>query len=124
TDHYSLMVVDHPEGTFLFVDERVSQPQAPLRYYLTSQPQPFVTAKDDENHDVSALVKAVDQEYLATFGVGKYQGITRDHWVELELPEYVPTSGSLYLIADGFIHPWDDSITVAIGQGEAVTLQD
>ncbi len=124
TDHYSLMVVDHPESTYLFVDERVAQPQAPLRYYLTTQPQSFLKAMDDEGHDVSDLVRTVDQEYLANFGIGKYQGITRDHWVELQLPDHAPASGPLYLIASGFIHPWDDSITIAVGQGKAAPPQD
>ena len=61
-------------------------------------------------------IRAVDTNYLAGFGVGQYQGLTRDHWVELELPSNAPHTGPLYLIGDGFIHPWDDTITMARSQ--------
>jgi hypothetical protein len=66
---------------------------------------------------VSEAVREVDQKYLDTFGRGRYQGVTRDHWVELELPRDAPQSGPLYLIADGWMHPTDASIDLAMGQG-------
>ena len=43
--------------------------------------------------------------------------MTRDHWVEIELGPDAPTSGPLYLIANGWLHPTDSSINVALGQG-------
>jgi hypothetical protein len=50
--------------------------------------------------------------------------LTRDHWVELELPEDAPCTGPLYLIGDGFLHPWDDTITMARSQGSSPTPED
>ena len=50
-------------------------------------------------------------------GRGAYQGITRAHFVEMELPDAAPRTGPLWLVAQGWIHPTDSSINVAIGQG-------
>ncbi len=65
---------------------------------------------------MSAIVRAVDRNYLDTFGRGRYQGVTRDHWVEVELPDAAPRSGPLYLIASGWMHPTDGTVNVALGQ--------
>ncbi len=123
-DYYSLLVVDHPRDSQVFVDERVTVPPAPLKLYVTDTPRPFASAKDDTGRDVSATIRELDTKYLDGFGVGQYQGLTRDHWVELELPEDAPRNGSLYLIGDGFINPWDDTITMARSQGTSVKPED
>jgi Tfp pilus assembly protein PilF len=115
-DHYSLMVVDHPQGTEVFADERFAAPPPPLKIYATGAPKAFANAKDDLGQDVSAVVRDLDQKYLGTFGKGRYQGVTRDHWVELELPADAPRDKHLYLIGDGFLHPTDGSINIAYGQ--------
>jgi Tfp pilus assembly protein PilF len=123
-DYYSLLVADHPQGSQIYVDERVADPPAPLKMYVTGEPRSFASAHDDSGRDVSGVVQKVDANYLSTFGVGQYQGLTRDHWVELELPEDAPRTGPLYLIGDGFLHPWDDTITMARSQGSFPAPQD
>ncbi|MGH9754864.1 MAG: FG-GAP-like repeat-containing protein, partial [Blastocatellia bacterium] len=115
-DHYSLMVVDHPQGTEVFADERFAAPPPPLKLYATSAPRAFAKASDDLGQDVSGVIGALDQKYLDTFGKGRYQGVTRDHWVELELPADAPRDKQLYLIGDGFLHPTDGSINIAYSQ--------
>lgn len=116
-DHYSLMVVDHPAGTEIYTDERFAVPPPPLKIYTTSEPQPFARARDDCGKDVTAILRDVDGKYLDTFGRGPYQGLTRDHWVELELPESAPRTGPLYLLGTGWTHPTDATVNIAIGQG-------
>jgi len=123
-DYYSLLAVDHPPESQIYVDERVADPPAPLRVYVTDAPRNFASAKDDSGRDVSEAVRKVDANYLNTFGVGQYQGLTRDHWVELELPQDAPRTGPLYLIGDGFLHPWDDTITMARSQGSGPAPRD
>ena len=118
-DHYSLMVVDHPAGTDIFVDERTATPPPRLGIYTVTRPRPFKGATDDSGQDVAAIVRELDGRYLDTFGRGQYQGVTRDHYVELELGDDAPTAGPLYLIAQGWLHPTDASINVAISQGSA-----
>jgi Tfp pilus assembly protein PilF len=116
-DHVSLMMVDHPAGTEVFTDERMAMPPAPLKVYAVSQPQPVSRALDDQGQDVTEIVRARDGRYLDTFGRGQYQGVTRDHYVELDLSDEAPNNGPLWLIAYGWTHPTDSSINVALGQG-------
>jgi Tfp pilus assembly protein PilF len=115
-DHYSLLVVDHPEGTEVYTDERFSVPPPPLKIFTTAESHPFASAHDDRGVDVSATVRDEDRKYLDTFGRGPYQGLTRDHWVELELPPTAPSNGPLYLLASGWVHPTDATVNIAIGQ--------
>ena len=118
-DQLSLMVVDHPVGTEIFVDERFVIPPAKLAITTVSTPRPVASAIDDNGQDVTNTIKNLDGNYLDTFGRGKYQGVTRDHYVEIDLGADVPQSGPLYLIAHGWMHPTDSSINVAISQGQS-----
>ena len=115
-DHLSLRVVDHPEGTDIFVDERFSVPPPPKQVYATAPPQPVARAVDDDGSDVAELVRERDGRHVANFGEGRFQGVTRDHYIEVELPDHAPKTGPLWLIAYGWIHPTDSSINVALGQ--------
>jgi hypothetical protein len=123
-DHYSMLAVDHPTGTQIFADERVAVPPAPLQIYVTGPGHPFARATDNNGHDVSAAVQNQDGRYLDTFKLGAYQGIAQDHWVELELPSDTPARGPLYLIAQGWLHPWDDGNLVAVSQGHQSKPED
>jgi tetratricopeptide (TPR) repeat protein len=117
-DQLSLMVVDHPAGTDIFVDERFVIPAAKLAITTVNTPRPVVSAVDDNGQDVTNTIKTLDGNYLDTFGRGRYQGVTRDHYVELDLGNDVPADGPLWLIAHGWMHPTDSSINVAISQGQ------
>lgn len=123
-DHYSLLAVDHPPGTEIFADERVAVPAAPLKIYMTNAPHAFLSARDERGRDVSAAVRDLDGKYLDTFELGSYQGIARDHWVELELPPDAPQRGALYLIGQGWLRPWDDGNLVAASQGAQTKPRD
>jgi tetratricopeptide (TPR) repeat protein len=114
-DHYALMVVDHPEGTEVYSDERFGL-LPPLKIYTTARSHAFEKALEDGGQDVTGIVRDLDRNYLDTFGRGQYRGITRDHWVELELPDDAPQDGALYLIADGWMVPVDATVSVALGQ--------
>jgi Tfp pilus assembly protein PilF len=116
-DHVSLMVVDHPAGTEVFVDERFARRPPELKVHPTGPTRPVARARDDRGQDVTEFVRSRDGRYLDTFGRGPYQGVTRDHWVEVELGDDVPEGGPLRLVAHGWIHPTDSSINVALGQG-------
>ena len=116
-DHYALSAIDHPAGTEVFIDERVAEPPVARKVYVTNTPREFLSAKDERGGDVSSMVRNLDEAYLNTFELGEYQGLARDHWVELELPPDAPNSGPLYLLGSGWLHPWDDGILVAVNQG-------
>lgn len=117
-DHVSLLVVDHPVGTDIYVDERFAVPPPQLAVYATAPPRPVARAWDDQGQEVTDRVRRRDGRYLDTFGRGPYQGVTRDHYVEIDLGHDVPPSGPLWLLASGWIRPTDSSINVAISQGQ------
>jgi tetratricopeptide (TPR) repeat protein len=116
-DHLSLIVVDHPEGTEVFADERFALAALKPSLHVTAPPRPVARARDDRGEDVTEIVRAVDGKYLDTFGRGLFQGVTRDHYVEVDLGDDAPTTGPVWLLATGWIHPTDSSLNVAIEQG-------
>jgi tetratricopeptide (TPR) repeat protein len=116
-DSLALMTVDHPAGTEIFTDERFSVPPVKLAITSVAPPHSIARAIDDQGNDVTATLRDLDGKYLDTFGRGQYQGVTRDHYVEIDLGNDLPASGPLWLIARGWLHPSDSSINVAIAQG-------
>ena len=117
-DQFALMVVDHPVGTEIFVDERFVIPPAKLEVTTVATPHAIARAVDDKGQDVTSVVNKLDGNYLGTFERGRYQGVARDHYVEINLGDDAPASGPLWLIANGWMHPTDSSINVAISQGQ------
>jgi hypothetical protein len=119
-DHVSLLVVDHPVDTEIFVDERFlpSKPPA-LMPHAMKMLGPVTEARDDQGQDVTSSIAARDGKYLATFARGPYQGIAKEHFVEFALGPHA-NADRLTLVASGWIYPTDSSINVAIGQGSSV----
>ncbi|HKE56400.1 MAG TPA: CRTAC1 family protein, partial [Pyrinomonadaceae bacterium] len=116
-DYLALMTVDHPAGTEIFVDERFVVPPAKLGLTTVASPKKIAQAIDDNGKDVTDILTSLDGRALDTFGRGQYQGLTRDHYVEVDLGPDAPASGPLYLIAHGSIHDTESSVNVAITQG-------
>ncbi len=116
-DYIALMTVDHPVGTEIFVDERFVIPPTKLGLTVVETPHPIARAIDDTGQDVTDLVREVDGKAVASFGRGQFQGITRDHYLEVDLGDDAPKTGPLYLIAQGSIHDTESSVNVAITQG-------
>ena len=117
-DYLALMTIDHPAGTAIFVDERFVIPPSKRVITTVEKPHKIAHAVDEEGHDVTDTVATLDAHYLDTFARGQYQGVTRDHYVEVDLGDGAPQSGPLWLIAKGWMHPSDSSINVAITQGQ------
>jgi tetratricopeptide (TPR) repeat protein len=116
-DYLKLMVVDHPAGTEIFTDERFVVPAVKPAITAVAPLHPILKAIDDQGTDVTRIVSKLDGQYLDTFGRGQYQGLTRDHYVEVDLGNDLPQSGPLWLVAKGWLHPTDSSVNVAISQG-------
>jgi Flp pilus assembly protein TadD len=116
-DYLALMAVDHPAGTEIFVDERFVIPPLKLGFTTVATPHEIARAIDDTGQDVTDIIRTLDGKALASFGRGQYQGITRDHYLEIDLGDDAPKDGPLYLIAQGSIHDTESSVNVAITQG-------
>ena len=101
----------------MFVDERFHFDPAEPAFHLTATPRPVARAWDHLGQDATDAVRAVDGVYLDRCGRGLYQGVTGDHWVEVELGDVGLPDGPLWLLARGWIHPTDSSINYALEQG-------
>lgn len=116
-DHVSLMTVDHPADHDVFVDERFTRQPPALAVRAMTRPRPVAQAWDDRGEDVTPLVTAHDGRHLSGFERGRYQGVTREHFVELDLGRDAGGMSDLWLVARGWVYPTDSSINVAIAQG-------
>jgi Tfp pilus assembly protein PilF len=116
-DYLALMTVDHPVGTEIYVDERFVIPPTKLAVTAVAAPHKIARALDDTGKDVTDIVGTLDGRALDSFGRGQYQGVTRDHYLEVDLGDDAPQGGPLYLIAHGSLYPTDSSINVAMSQG-------
>ncbi len=117
-DHLALRVIDHPVDTEVFADERFMLKPSKPAYQVTGPTRPVAQAWDHHGADVTGIVRAIDGKYLDRAGRGRYQGITNDHWVEVELGNDAPREGPVWLLASGWMHPTDSSVNYAIEQGQ------
>ena len=116
-DHVSLLVVDHPADTEVYVNEGFSRDPPQLQTRVTGPSRPVVGAWDDAGRDVTDLVQTRDERYVATVERGTHQGVTRDHYLEIELDPRESAAADVWLLAHGWVYPTDSSINVALGQG-------
>lgn len=116
-DHVSLMAVDHPEDTEVFVDERFALPAPEQKLYPIREIYPVDSATDQDGNNVTQKVASKDGQYVDSFSLTPYQGLAEEHYVEVNLGDKVPEKGKLKLIASGWIYPTDTSINIAISQG-------
>ncbi len=115
-DHVSMLIVDHPVGTEIFVDERFAFPPPELKIHATTELIPVTGAWSDQGQDLFMSIQNQDEMYADFFGRGDYQGITRPHYLEVEISNETPEDA--WLVARGWIRPTDSSINVAISQGD------
>jgi hypothetical protein len=113
------MVVDHPAGFEVLVDERFVPTRQPKLAVIAIEPRrPFASAHDEGGRSVLKTLDRTDGDYVDGFPLGKFQGIGGDHWIEFELPADAPVDKPLVLVGEGWIYPTDSSLNVAVSQGE------
>lgn len=116
-DHVSLVAVDHPEDTDIFVDERFVFPAPDLSTKAMTNPKPVARVTDQNGTDRTDTVSERDGSYMIPFEKTSYQGIVKEHFIEIELGDDVPADEPSYLVASGWLRPTDSSINLAISQG-------
>jgi len=117
-DGVALLAVDHAPGTAMFVDERFARAEPRLEPVITTEPRPVARVLDDRERDWTEAARDIDARYVAGLELARYQGLTRPHHVEIELPE-AGLGDRPVLLATGWIYPTDSSINVAVAQGDA-----
>ncbi len=119
-DLVKLLVVDHPTGTHIFVDERYTPPPFPeFKIYTTKEIYHPRTALDHHGYDVSEALKAVDYHYAIEHEPGVFQGVVDPHFIVLDLGD-VPDGLGLTLFLTGWIFPTDTSINLSLSQNPSI----
>src|SRR5262249_2240938 len=117
-DHLSLLVVDHPPGTEIHIDERAADTPLVPEVVVTGPSRPIARARDQDGRDVTEILRSTDGRYLDGFQLGRFRGIARDHWIEVELGKDAPSEGPVGLLARGWVYPPSSTVYAAIAQGK------
>ena len=118
-DLVSLMVVDHPDGHRGLRRRALRGAAADARRSIATGPvQPFAARARRRGRDVSELASRARRPLPRLRRPRRLSG----HHARLtssssSCPTTAPRTGPLWLVAQGWIHPTDSSINVAIGQG-------
>ena len=119
-DMVKLLVVDHPAGTQIFVDERYTPPPFPeFKIYTAKEIHHPRIALDHHGYDVSDTLKAIDYHYAIEHEPGPFQGVVDPHFIVLDLGD-VPDDLGLTLFLTGWIFPTDTSINLSLAQNPSI----
>ena len=119
-DLVTLLAVDHPIDTQIFVDEKYTPPPFPeFKIYTTKEIHHPRTALDHHGHDVSDALKAVDYRYAIEHEPGAFQGVVDPHSIVLDLGD-LPDNLGITLFLTGWIFPTDTSINLALSQNPSI----
>jgi len=116
-DYAGLYAVDHPEGTEVFIDERFVFPAPDLSTRIVSTPRPVQTVTDQKGNDLTEMASKKDEQYIAPFEKTKYQGLTKEHSIEITLDSSGDHQKDNILVLSGWLRPTDSSINLALSQG-------
>lgn len=113
-DYVSLVTVDHPVDTEIFLDERFGFPAPDLSTRLMGTPNPVLSVSDQWDNDVTETVSDMNEEYISPFKKTAYQGLTEEHFIEIVLND---RESPQWLLLSGWLRPTDSSINLALSQG-------
>ncbi|MFO1043710.1 MAG: FG-GAP-like repeat-containing protein [Planctomycetaceae bacterium] len=121
-DEFRLFAVDHPKGTDVFTNEKVGPASlAEHKIHTVSRPRLPVAAKDSRGRDLLDQVKSRDGQFTKTFENKLAQGLTEEHYLELDLGPWessdngkTPPRVMLYLT--GWVYPGSTSLRVQHSQ--------
>lgn len=115
-DQAQLIAVDHPDTTDIFVNEAFLPPPFPGReVHQVSRGLLPLTAIDEKGNDVLDAVREYDFNFASTFNPDKYQGLTEEHHLILDLGEAARTN-QVKLYLRGWTFPGDASTSMAMAQ--------
>ena len=117
-DQIKLFAIDHPAGTQVFTNEKVGPASmADHKIHTVRSPRIPVAAKDSHGRDILDQVQARDGIYTKTYDRKLAQGLTNEHFLELDLGEFdTPSPKHVTLFLTGWIYPTGTSLNVQFSQ--------
>lgn len=124
-DTLQLTAVDHPAEVDIFSNEKVGPPDlAAYKIHTVQHPQSPIAAINQKKRDVLAEIKDTDDVYTKTFDKKYRQGLTEDHFLELDLNtravQNAKTSPQIKLFLTGWLYPTDTGINLALSENPAM----
>jgi tetratricopeptide (TPR) repeat protein len=122
-DEVTLMAVDHPEGTAVVPNERMTTGALERRLFTVANPRPVRAAWSDASglmENVTDRLARADKVYVDPGAETAYQGVRREHALVLDLGPVRPES-RVVLYLDGWIFYTDTSINVSLSQRRDVS---
>jgi hypothetical protein len=115
-DKVQLIAVDHPADVEIYTNEKVGPPSiSEFKIHTVQQRRKPRTAVDQQGRDLSALLDAVDGQFVKGFEQRIRQGLVTEHFLELDLGlQEKPERLTLFLT--GWIYPTDTSLNIAFAQ--------
>lgn len=122
-DHIRLFAVDHPAGTEVFTNEKVGPASlASPRIHTVSKSYSPVAARDPHGNDILEQVKSRDGNFTRTYDRKVAQGLTNEHFLELDLGAWpdrsadATTAPTVMLFLTGWMYPGSTSLRVQHSQ--------
>jgi hypothetical protein len=115
-DMVRLIAVDHPANVEVYSNEKVGPDTvAEPKIHTVSRRRLPVRATDQQGRDLLETLRARDGNYVKAFHQRIRQGLTPEHYIELDLgPLEDPQQITLFLT--GWIWPTDTSLNIAFAQ--------
>jgi hypothetical protein len=122
-DYTRLMVVDHPVGTDIFVDEKCEvPPYAPHRIYRVRSPRPVKSAVDNRGRKLTDILAKRDGRFVTGYPLTRYQGVAEDHDLILDLGAFA-ADAEIRLFLTGWLWPTDAGVNVAASQNATLDVR-
>jgi Tfp pilus assembly protein PilF len=121
-DQVKLIVVDHPDTSDIYVDERFTPPPfPPFHIYRVGQKKYPTSVRDDLGYDLRYTTREKDNVYISNLKSDQYQGICEDHDLIIDLGNF-PNNEKILLYLNGWTFPTDASINLALSQSSLTTV--
>ncbi|MBW3539471.1 MAG: CRTAC1 family protein [Planctomycetes bacterium] len=146
-DTVRLIAIDHPADVDVYSNEKVGPPEiAEFKVHTVRQPRLPVAARDQRGRDLMDLIREQDGVFARAFAHWHKQGLTEEHFLELDLGPLGATPpdpllvrggaengdaakvppltkggpGGVTLFLTGWVFPTDSSLNIAIAQNPAL----
>lgn len=115
-DQVRLLAVDHPADVEFFSNEKVGPPSiSEFKLHPVRKRRTPVAARDHRGRDVLDKLTQRDEKYLRAFDKILQQGLTEEHFIELDLGD-LGDAKNVTLFLTGWVFPTDTSINVSLSQ--------